>query len=80
MTRKDHIANLSDEEQIFEVLNELYYLILSFFNGDKEKTRNWFLSPNPLLNNCSPGEYIRQGKIDKLKIFINDQIDKHLNN
>lgn len=47
-----------------------YNKMLYYFNGDTEKTWNWFKSPNACLGNVSPIDMIRTGRTNKLLKYI----------
>jgi hypothetical protein len=57
-------------------MNELETLVLCFFNGDKDKTKLWFETPNPLLGGISPAGMIKAGRYDKLLKWAKQQIDE----
>lgn len=57
-------------------MNELETLVLCFFNGDKDKTKLWFETPNPLLG-ISPAKMIEVGRYDKLLKWAKQQIDEN---
>lgn len=49
-------------------------LVLDFFGGDKQKTEQWFASPNPLLGGISPYEMNQLGRSEKLCQFVKSQL------
>lgn len=53
---------------------ELNALVLEFFDGNKEKTKLWFKTPNPLLGGISPDRMIRAGRGDRLLRWVRQQI------
>ena len=52
----------------------LYNLVAGFFNGDAEKTYQWFITANPLLGNVSPRDMIRFGRFKKLHKFVQNAL------
>ncbi|MEY4757320.1 MAG: hypothetical protein RJA34_2218 [Pseudomonadota bacterium] len=44
--------------------------VARFFGGDVDKTVTWFEARNPLLDDISPKEMIRQGRFERLRKFI----------
>ena len=53
----------------------LYGILLDYFKGDHVKTNKWFKIKNPLLGNVSPLSMILVGRIDKLILFVEQQIE-----
>lgn len=51
--------------------------VANFFNGDAEKTKSWFKTENPMLGGISPNEMIARGRIEKLKEFIDTQLQSN---
>ena len=47
-------------------LNKLYKLVYNFLKKDKNKTRLWFYTKNPLIGDIKPIEMIQAGRIGKL--------------
>ncbi|MES2215627.1 MAG: hypothetical protein V4485_06450 [Pseudomonadota bacterium] len=54
---------------------ECYRLVGEFFKKDKEKTKLWFESKNPLLGNISPEDMLSIGRGWKLLKFIQNQME-----
>jgi len=48
----------------------LFNLVAGFFNGDAEKTHQWFSTLNPLLGNVAPRDMIRFGRYKKLLKYV----------
>ncbi len=65
------ISRVPDEvmERIREWAQALN-LVAQFFEGDHEKTVQWFLMPNPLLGGITPRDMIRIGRFHRLAQFI----------
>lgn len=61
---------MTGREKILRARN----LVQSFFHGDNKKEVEWFAAKNPLLGNISPNDMIRQGRIDKLLLYIEGAI------
>ncbi len=55
-------------------LNDISALVNTFFK-DEEKTTLWLNTPNPLLGNQIPHQMIMQGRTDKLRMFIKNQLE-----
>jgi len=55
-------------------VREAVALVVRFFNGDEEKIKAWFSTPNPLLGGISPIDMILWGDEDKLLDFIKRQL------
>lgn len=51
-------------------------LVAEFFDGNLERTVQWFRMPNPLLGYISPRDMIRSGRFRKLLKFINTAIQE----
>ena len=51
------------------------YLILNFFDGDVNKTIQWFKHLNPLLGGISADYMIKMGREKKLLKFIEQQLE-----
>jgi hypothetical protein len=49
--------------KFIEIAN-LCELVAKNFSGDPTKTQTWFMVKNPLLEDCSPIELIKDGKLD----------------
>jgi len=49
--------------------------VKSFFGGDADKTWTWFTTANPGLGSVSPLEMIKVGRVEKLKKFIDGQLN-----
>ena len=49
-----------------------YSLVLEFFGHDLEKTRRWWITPNPMLGQISPHHMLMMGNGRKLEQFIID--------
>ncbi len=60
--------------QIIQDLANVSILVNSHFN-DEKKTTQWLNSENPLLGNTSPADMIFQGRTEKLKLFIKNQLE-----
>lgn len=57
---------------------EIYDLVLDFFDGSIVKTEAWFSTKNPLLGNVSPVYMLIVGREDKLKKFVTTQLELNL--
>ena len=51
-------------------------LVAEFFDGNLERTVQWFRMPNPLLGYMAPREMIRVGRFKKLLKFISTAIEE----
>ena len=45
-------------------------LVAGYFNGDEEKTIQWFMIPNPFLGGISPRDMIKLGRYNKLIKYV----------
>lgn len=54
----------------------LVNLVAEFFDGDLNRTVQWFKMPNPLLGYMSPRDMIRAGRFKKLLKFITTAIEE----
>lgn len=52
--------------------------IKNHFNGDTKKAWLWFKTINPALGGITPLEMIKQGRVEKLKKFIDSRLEDHL--
>lgn len=59
-------------------LYEIHDMVLNFFEGDEELAQLWFDTPNPLLDSMSPTELIELGKVDRLHLFVVEQIEGNI--
>ncbi len=50
--------------------NVAYQLVSEFFEGDDVKTDLWFILPNPMLGDISPGDMISLGRSEKLLRWV----------
>lgn len=55
--------------------HEVFHLILQYFQGDHSKTWAWFRTPNPGLGNIKPWDMVKEGRVEKLALFIKNQIE-----
>lgn len=55
----------------FDLLSSCYFKVYLYFRKDVDRTRIWFLSPNPVLGDINPIEMFRRGRVRKLLKFIN---------
>ena len=55
---------------------DLYTLVFNHFKDD-DKTNLWFETPNPNLGNVTPNFMIKVGRIEKLRAFIENQLDEN---
>ena len=53
-------------QEIGNIIN----LVAEYFDGDLEKTKLWFDTPNPLLGDMSPRDMIRYARHLKLRRFV----------
>lgn len=67
------IAKMNDNEMM--AAQELYCKVVDFYLGDKEKANLWFEHPNADFDNLPPKQYLINGKIDKLRYYV----EKHFN-
>lgn len=51
------------------------FAVAEFFQGDEEKTKLWFNTPNPLLGGLSPVAMCRAGGVHKLLAFVQASTD-----
>lgn len=51
-------------------------LVAEFFDGNLDRTVQWFRMPNPLLGYMSPRDMIRVGRFKKLLKFISTAIEE----
>lgn len=58
--------------------SELWEPVFQFFKNEI-KTFLWFDTENPNLGGCRPIDMILKGREEKLKKFINNQLDENLN-
>lgn len=58
------------------ISQEYFQKVCRYFSGDTRKTWAWFTTPNPSLGSVSPLEMIKGGREDKLKKFIDNQLEK----
>jgi hypothetical protein len=49
-----------------------------YFNDDAAKAWLWFKTRNPALGSVSPLEMIKAGKVAKLQLFIDSQLEGNL--
>lgn len=56
---------------------EIMRMIEPFFHGDEEKMRAWYAGSNNLLGGLSPIKMVMMGKTDKLKKFIQNQLEEN---
>lgn len=54
----------------------LINLVAEHFKGDLEKTHLWFCTPNFLLGNSAPRDFIRFGRYKKLYRFIQKALNE----
>ena len=54
---------------------EAFDLIRGYFKGNTRKSIDWFHEPNPCLGGIKPIEMIRNGRSDKLLMFIRSQLE-----
>lgn len=66
MTREDI---LREYEEILTILTEFF--------GDQDRAVLWMSSPNHLLGDVRPAEYVINGRAPKLKKFIQYQISEN---
>jgi hypothetical protein len=56
------------------MITQVYFdKVKSFFNGDVDKTWDWFKTYNPRLC-CSPLDMIKMGRVEKLMKFIDSRL------
>jgi uncharacterized protein (DUF2384 family) len=66
-------------EELQERLREwaiVVNLVAEFFDGNLDRTVQWFRMPNPLLGFMSPKDMIRVGRFKKLHKFIATAIEE----
>ena len=51
-------------------IGNIINLVAEYFDGDLEKTKLWFDTPNPLLGDMSPRDMIRYARYLKLRKFV----------
>ncbi|MFC1484128.1 hypothetical protein ACFL6Q_03670 [Candidatus Neomarinimicrobiota bacterium] len=56
----------------------LLTLVAEHFDGDGEKTYQWFTLPNPLLGNVSPRDMIRAGNYENLYKYVMNALSGNL--
>lgn len=60
------------------MISQIYWdKVKNFFNGDAGKTWTWFQTRNPSLGSISPLEMIKLGRVEKLKLFIDNALDEN---
>lgn len=59
-----------------EVLDNIFDLLMEYFDGDKAKVHLWLEAPNPLLGNINPHYMIKIGREEKLLKFIKGALDE----
>lgn len=71
------VASIRYDNKMPEILKErlnewatLLNLVAGHFQGNRDKTTQWFTMANPLLGNVSPRDMIRAGRFKKLLSFI----------
>jgi uncharacterized protein (DUF2384 family) len=67
-------------QELKERLNEwatLLNLVAGHFQGDRDKTIQWFVTPNPLLGYISPRDMIKVGRFKKLLKFVYNALNEH---
>jgi len=67
--RYDERISSELKKSILEIGN-IINLVANYFEGDLEKTKLWFSTPNPLLGDASPKDMILYGRINKLHKFV----------
>lgn len=79
--RKLSDALAKQEERLRQSANtvlEAQRLVRTFFEGSRDKTRQWFRSQNPLLGHLSPNELIGLRREEKLLEFIRTQLAENV--
>lgn len=69
---------MNDTPFVIQVITDLANVtnqVNSHFN-DEKKTTQWLNSVNSLLKNKTPTELIFEGRIEELKIFIENQFNE----
>ena len=72
--RYDEKAPKEVREHLENVAN-ICNLVFQFFNDDV-KTKLWFQTPNPMLDNVSPRDMIRLGRYNKLLRFVTQAMEE----
>ena len=54
--------------------DSLFAAVKGFFDGDEEKTLQWFKAPNPLLGHIAPDMLLILGRNELLRQFIETQL------
>lgn len=49
-------------------------LVTKFFSGDRDKSHQWWLCPNPMLGGMSPRDMVQLGESGKLLRFVQQQL------
>lgn len=57
---------------------EYFRKVRDYFNGDASKAWLWFKTNNPHLGGVSPLEMIKNGRFNKLKLFIDSRLEGYL--
>ena len=65
------ISKMTDQEMI--AAQEIYNKVLGYFYGNSDKANTWFEYPNALLGGMPPKLFLINGRMDKLKSFIDSQ-------
>lgn len=67
-------VSITNQWQRILVNSRHWKLVLEYFTGDKDKTFEWFETPNPDLDRMIPIEMIKLGRGKKLLAFIEGQL------
>ncbi len=65
------------DAELVKKITYMYNRVLEFFQENDAKTCMWFEAKNPLLGDYSPMELIQMGRIDRVKSFIDCQLDEN---
>lgn len=55
--------------------NELFDLVLQYYEGNKDKALLWFRSPNPMFGGFSPDQMSEAGQNRKVLEVVNNQLE-----
>jgi len=69
-------AKMAGELQDY-LKDEIEFMVLQFFNGNKEKQKKWMETKNPALGNASANDMLKAGRHEKLKMFVRYQVEEN---
>ena len=57
-----------------QLLEEIWYMILSDFDGDEEAASEWIVKPLRILGGLSPQQMVHTGQVEKLHRVIEQAV------